>query len=89
MTAINQRMPEIQQRCYQRRAERVPGLSGVVTVAWTVRADGRPENVQVVHNGTGDDWLGRCTRNMVADIRFPPGANGLSTPARYPFQFRP
>ncbi|HEY8427161.1 MAG TPA: protein kinase [Sandaracinaceae bacterium] len=88
MTAVQSRMPEIQRNCYLRRRAQVPGLAGVVTVAWTVRGDGRADDVRVVHNGTGDEWLARCVESVIARTRFPPGANGLSTPARYPFQFR-
>ena len=85
---MNARLGFLNQRCYQRRARRVPNLAGVVTVSWTVQANGRVANASVVHNGTGDEWLARCTRNVVQDTRFPAAHNGQSTPVRYPFQFR-
>ncbi|MFK7987683.1 MAG: TonB family protein [Sandaracinaceae bacterium] len=85
---VNARMQHLNERCYQRRVRRVPNLAGVVTVAWTVAANGRVENAQVVHNGTHDDWLGRCTRQVIDRLRFPASSNGASTPVRYPFTFR-
>ena len=85
---MNSRLPFLTQRGYERRLARVPGLSGVVTIGWTVRPDGRVENPQVIHNSTNDDWLGRCTRNVVNDTRFPAATNGRPTPARYPFRFQ-
>ncbi len=89
MGAIRARLPYLESRCYQRRLRRVPDLAGVVTIAWTVGPDGTVQNAEVVHNGTGDEWLGRCTRNIVRDTHFPPAANGRPTPARFPFTFHP
>lgn len=88
MGAVQAELPTIQQRCYQRRLARFPGLQGVITVAWTIGPDGRVQDPRVVHNGTGDEWLARCTRNVVSRMRFPQATNGQRTPARYPFQFR-
>jgi TonB family protein len=88
VNTVQQRLPYLRERCYVRRLARVPGLQGVITIAWTIRPDGRVENAEVVHNGTGDEWLARCTRNVVSDIRFPVSPQGQPTPARYPFQFR-
>lgn len=88
MAAVRGQLPRMQERCYERRLQRVPNLAGVITIAWTVTAAGRAEDIQIVLNGTGDEWLARCARNIVADTRFPSAANGASTPARYPFQFR-
>lgn len=87
MGAIQGRLEYMQSRCYERRLRRVPGLRGVVTIGWTVGPDGRVQDANVVHNGTGDEWLGRCARNVVRDTRFPAAANGRPTPARYPFRF--
>ncbi|MEQ8458971.1 MAG: TonB family protein [Sandaracinaceae bacterium] len=89
MGAIQGRMAYLQSRCFERRARRVPGLQGVVTIGWTIGPDGRVQNANVVHNGTGDEWLGNCTRNVVRDTPFPAAANGRPTPARYPFRFTP
>ena len=84
---MNAQRPRIDQRCYQRRRRRVRDLAGVVTIGWTVRPDGRVERPQVVHNGTGDAWLARCTLGVVQRIRFPPARNGRPTQTRYPFRF--
>jgi TonB family protein len=86
---IQSQAAALNERCYQRRLARVPGLGGVITVAWNVRPDGRVEGARVVHNGTGDEWLGRCTLQIVERARFPAAANGQPTPGRYAFFFRP
>ena len=88
MNAIQSQLPRLQQRCYQPRLAQVPGLQGVITVSWTVAGDGRAQNARVVHNGTGDAALARCTSDIVLSTTFPRAANGQPTPARYPFQFR-
>src|SRR5690606_33210392 len=69
-------------RCYQRVLARTPGVRGVVTVSWTVRPDGRAADTRVVHNGTGDDYLARCTQAVVERTRFPAAPNGRSSTAR-------
>jgi len=84
---LNARRPYAQSRCFERRRRRVPNLGGIVTIGWVVRPDGRADNVEVIHNGTGDEWFGRCIRNVVRGTRFPQATNGLDTPARYPFRF--
>ena len=88
MSAIQSQLPRLQQRCYQPRLAQVPGLQGVVTVSWTVAGDGRAQDARVVHNGTGDATLARCTMDIVLGTSFPRASNGQPTPARYPFQFR-
>ncbi|MCA9608642.1 MAG: TonB family protein, partial [Myxococcales bacterium] len=85
--AIQGRMPYAQSRCFERRRRRVPNLGGIVTIGFTVRPDGRADDVNVVHNGTGDEWFGNCIRNVVRGTRFPQARNGHDTPARYPFRF--
>ncbi len=86
-SALQVRADYLGRRCYQRRLRRVPGLRGVVVISWTVRPDGRADDVQVAGNTTGDEWLGRCTRNVVRGTRFPVALDGLSTFARHPFHF--
>ncbi len=85
--AVNARRPYAQDRCFERRRRRVPNLGGIVTIGWVVRPDGRADDVQVIHNGTGDEWFGRCIRNVIRSTRFPQATNGLETRARYPFRF--
>jgi len=87
-SALAPRMNYAQQRCFERRRRRVRDLGGIVTVGFTVAPNGRAQNVQVIHNGSGDEWYARCLSRVVAGTRFPPASNGQATPARYPFNFR-
>jgi serine/threonine-protein kinase len=83
LSTIQQRaVPQVRQRCQR------PGVQGFVTVAWTVLPTGQVAAPHVVRNGTGDEWLGRCAAQVVAETRFPAASNGQTTPARYPFQFQ-
>jgi TonB family protein len=85
--AVRQSLPRLRASCYMRIAQRVGPLQGVITVSFVVQSDGRAESIRVMHNGTGNEWLARCTEQFVRGTRFPPAANGLPTPVRYPFQF--
>jgi len=84
---IRDRRQYMQKRCYAKRIRRVGPLPGTVTVTWTVLADGRVLDAVVADNTTGDDWLGRCTRNVISDHRFPPTSGLQSTRARHTFRY--
>ncbi|MGE0788259.1 MAG: protein kinase [Sandaracinaceae bacterium] len=87
-TVVQARLQYLAERCYQRVLRREPNVAGIVTVAWTVEPNGRVGDHRVVHNSTNNDYLARCTDNIVRDLRFPAASNGNATPARYPFSFQ-
>jgi TonB family protein len=79
-------MVTLQQRCFQRLARRVPGLSGTVTLQWTVQPNGAPRDVRVVYDGGSDPRLARCTLQIIQRTRFPTAT--APTPVRRPFVYR-
>jgi TonB family protein len=76
------------QACYERELKRDHTLSGRIVVYFTITASGRPKDVTILENTTGNDALARCIRRVIARIRFP-RCEGGEVSVSYPFVFAP
>jgi serine/threonine protein kinase len=68
--------------CYEQSRKRRPGLSGTLSVALVIGADGRARNVIV--GGIADPPLRQCVREHVQTVRFP--APGAEMEVSYPIE---
>lgn len=70
--------------CYERALRDTPGLTGEVTVHFTVEGDGTVANAE----GTGmNPAVATCCASVMYGIHFPPTVTGGSIDVNYPFQF--
>lgn len=76
-------------RCYAAALRDAPGLSGVLKVAWTIDAEGRPTDVRVYETGLDDMRLQACVLDQVGRWRFPRPAGGAAVKVVYPWTFSP
>lgn len=72
------------QRCYERQLLLMPGVQGVLRVAWRVRPDGTVLDVRVRSSEFEHLPLGRCVTTVVSKWRFPASAAEWSV--TFPFR---
>lgn len=72
------------QGCFERELKQHPSLDGRVEVRWSI-LDGRPVQVRIVSNSTGNASLGACVSGRIEALRFPDCR--VSTDVSYPFIF--
>jgi len=75
--------------CYEREIARNPGLSGKVTMKWTIVSGGRVENISTKDNSTGSASLAGCIGGYLKDWQFPNPAEGSKADVEYPWIFKP
>jgi hypothetical protein len=68
--------------CFDREAQRVPGLRGSFTVSFSVAPNGRAYGIHI--SGPTTSALDACIRAMLTTMRFPSFA-GLPLQAEYPY----
>lgn len=69
--------------CHESAKTRYSGVYGRIDVAWTI-VDGKPVDLEVLSNDTGDALLASCVMRQISAIRFAPGT---SQDVSYPFVF--
>ena len=79
VTRVFRRRQRAFQACYESRLRVNPGLSGKVTIRFTIGSAGRITNIAVSNNTTGDSAVGRCIIGKVRRWRFSPPENGSVT----------
>lgn len=85
---IKQRIKSIT-RCYESELRRNPGLSGKVTVTFTIQERGNVTGAKAAENTTGSAAMADCVTRTISRFRFNPGPEGGSVTFRYPFVFQP
>lgn len=69
--------------CHESAKTRYSGVYGRIDVAWTI-VDGKPTDLEVMSNDTGDELLASCVMRQISAIRFAPGT---TQDVSYPFVF--
>jgi hypothetical protein len=69
--------------CHESAKTRYSAVYGRIDVAWTI-VDGKPVDLEVLSNDTGDELLASCVMRQISAIRFAPGT---SQDVSYPFVF--
>ena len=85
-TPIKRKMGQVR-ACYERELKKNPGLSGKISMAFTIGTDGKVRSARAARNSTGSMTLARCVSGRVSTWVFPTAAG--STDVEYPFVFEP
>lgn len=83
---IRRKLPRIRY-CYEKQLLTTPGLSGRISVNFTIAATGRVPVAQA--NGMSQPAVGQCVAGVIRTIQFPRPAGGGTIIVSYPFKFRP
>jgi pSer/pThr/pTyr-binding forkhead associated (FHA) protein len=75
--------------CYQAELQRNPGLSGKVTLKWSIVESGRVEAEGVKENTTGSSGLAQCMLARLRQWQFPAPRGGSKADVDYPWLFKP
>lgn len=73
------------ERCYARRLQDQPALSGMVVMHWTIGRSGKVIEQCVTQDSTGDEEIVACVNQVIAGANFPAQRDPLSV--SYPFLF--
>lgn len=76
-------------RCYRQELRRQQGLSGRLRVAFTVKPNGRAENIRVVHKTLRRPALQACVVKEVRKIYFGRPLSGRAVRVEVPLEFKP
>ena len=76
-------------RCYETALRNDPGLSGKVTVQFTIEEPGTVSTARAAENTTGDARLASCVVRLVRHLRWSEGPEGGNVTFSYPFVFAP
>jgi TonB family protein len=88
VVAVVKRKKGAVQSCYEKELKGHPDLAGVVSVAWTVTANGGVNNVRIISNSTGNRDMESCIRRTIGGWAFP-ASHGAGVDIEYPFRFTP
>jgi outer membrane biosynthesis protein TonB len=72
--------------CYERALKRNPGLSGKISLRWTITAAGTVTGVDIESDTMGDPDVVSCIKALVGRWRFPAPAGG-TVEVSFPFVF--
>ena len=75
--------------CYQRQLTRDPNLSGKMTVAFVIAADGSVSRSAVKSSSIHDSAVESCVANRFMTMQFPAPKGGGVVMVSYPFMFSP
>ena len=74
--------------CYEPRLQQNPGLSGTVTVAFTIAGNGAVSESSIARDDMHDPTIEGCIRDRISTWRFPePKGHGV-VHVTYPWTFR-
>lgn len=75
--------------CYQRQLTRDPDLSGKMTVAFVIAADGSVSRASVKSSSLNEPSVEACVTNKFMTMQFPQPKGGGVVMVSYPFMFSP
>ncbi len=75
------------QACFEKELQRLPNLSGTVSVTWRIDAGGAVTMSKLKSSTMGNAAVESCIVRRVKDLKFPSSADGLSTLVTIPFGF--
>src|SRR5690606_33935232 len=73
--------------CYDTSAAKKPGLTGTLTIGFTVSELGAITALDVVHNELGDPAFLTCVLARIKQVRFPKPEFGAPLSLTYPLRF--
>jgi TonB family protein len=76
-------------RCYRRELHKQKGLTGRLRLAFTVKPNGRAENIRVVHKTVRRPALQACVVKVVQDIYFGRPLSDRAVRVEIPLEFKP
>lgn len=75
--------------CYQRELLRDAGVSGKITLQWTIVEGGRVELAKILGNSTGSSALANCIRDRLVTWQFPSPRGGSRAVVEWPYSLKP
>jgi len=75
------------QACFEKELQRLPNLSGTITVSWKIDAGGVVTVSKLKSSTMGNAAVESCLVRRVKDLKFPSSADGRPTDVRFPFVF--
>lgn len=75
------------QTCYETVLKEKPGISGKVTLRWTIRIDGSVSDVKIYEDTIEDPRVAECIVSVVEEFRFP-RPNGGEAQVVFPWLFK-
>ncbi len=75
------------QACFEKELQRLPNLSGSITVAWHIEAGGAVSVSKMKGSTMGNAAVESCLVRRVKDLKFPASADGRDTNVNFPFVF--
>lgn len=75
--------------CYTQALVKNPKANGMLTLTWTINADGKVSKAKVKSNKIKARGLGECVRRAITRWKFPKPTTGEPMTVVYPFSFEP
>lgn len=76
-------------RCYEKRLNVAPNLTGVVTVAFQINGSGALNYSKIKNTTLNDSQVEKCITNKMMSWKFPKPKGGVNVNIKYPFMLRP
>lgn len=77
------------QACFERELQRIPNLSGTITVTWRIDGTGTVTMSKLKSSTMNNAAVEGCIVRRVRDLKFPPPSGGNQAIVNFPFVFAP
>lgn len=77
------------QACFERELQRIPNLSGTITVTWRIDGTGSVTMSKLKSSTMGNANVESCVVRSVRYLKFPPPSGGSQAIVNFPFVFAP